>query len=122
EREHNPSPQLPRWPAVVHGRVRAVRKTFGDLPSRVPRVTYGPWSALQTSVNPPFSTGPLQDVAAVSDTTTTDTTPTVHRLTPGFAFQGNQVTANPDITGKPAPLYRVYVFSDSDCVNVVFKG
>ena len=32
------------------------------------------------------------------------------------------MTANPDINGKPAPLYRVYVFSDSDCVNVVFKG
>jgi hypothetical protein len=98
-----------------------VRKTYGDLPNRLPTVTYGPWSALQTSVNPPFATGGLQDVAAVSDTTTTDT-PTVHRLTPAFAFTGNQVTANPDIPGKTAPLYRVYVFSDSDCVNVVFKG
>src|SRR5256714_4352521 len=86
------------------------------------KVTDGPWSALQTSVNAPFATGPLRDVAAVSDTTTTDTTPTVHKLTPAFAFAGNQVTANPDIPGKPAPLYRVYVFSDSDCVNVVFKG
>src|SRR2546423_4001471 len=86
------------------------------------KVTDGPWSALQTSVNAPFATGPLHDVAAVSDTTTTDTTPTVHKLTPAFAFAGNRVTANPDIPGKPASLYRVYVFSDSDCVNVVFKG
>ena len=75
EREYYTFHQLSPWPDVVHWRVRAVRKTFGDLPNRVPRVTYGPWSALQTSVNPPFATGPLQDVAAVSDTTTTDTTP-----------------------------------------------
>jgi hypothetical protein len=122
EREYYTFHQLSPWPDVVHWRVRAVRKTYGDLPNRLPTVTYGPWSALQTSVNPPFATGPLHDVAAVSDTTTTDTTPTVHKLTPAFAFAGNQVTANPDIPGKPAALYRVYVFSDSDCVNVVFKG
>jgi hypothetical protein len=122
EREYYTFHQLSPWPDVVHWRVRAVRKTYGDLPNRLPTVTYGPWSALQTSVNPPFATGPLHDVAAVSDTTTTDTTPTVHKLTPAFAFAGNQVTANPDIPGKPASLYRVYVFSDSDCVNVVFKG
>jgi len=122
EREYYTLHQLSPWHDVVHWRVRAVRKTYGDLPNRLPTVTYGPWSALQTSVNPPFATGPLHDVAAVSDTTTTDTTPTVHKLTPAFAFAGNQVTANPDIPGKPADLYRVYVFSDSDCVNVVFKG
>jgi hypothetical protein len=121
EREYYTFHQLAPWPDVVHWRVRAVRKTYGDLPNRLPTVSYGPWSALQTSVNSPFATGPLQDVAAVSDTTTTDT-PTVHRLTPAFVFKGNQVTANPDIPGKPAPLYRVYVFSDSDCVNVIFKG
>jgi hypothetical protein len=85
-------------------------------------VTYGPWSALQTSLNPAFATGPLQDIAAVSDVTSTSSTPGVHRLTPAFVFNGNQVVVNPGKAGKPAPLYRVYVFSDSDCVNVVFKG
>ena len=122
EREYYTFHQLSPWPDVVHWRVRAVRKTYGDLPNRLPTVTYGPWSALQTSINPGFDPGPLQDVAAVSDATSTSSAPAVHRLTPGFVFDGNQVTANPDINGKPAPLYRVYVFSDSDCVNVVFKG
>jgi hypothetical protein len=122
EREYYTFHQLSPWPDVVHWRVRAVRKTYGDLPNRLPTVTYGPWSALQTSVNPAFATGPLQDIAAVSDATSTSSTASVHRLTPAFAFNGNQVVVNPDIPGKPAPLYRVYVFSDSDCVNVVFKG
>src|SRR5205823_4362203 len=121
EREYYTFHQQSPWPDVVHWRVRAVRKTYGDLPNRLPTVSYGPWSALQTSINPTFATGPLRDVAAVSDATST-ATPSVHRLTPAFAFAGNQVAANPDINGKPAPLYRVYVFSDSDCVNVVFKG
>src|SRR5438067_10510587 len=121
EREYYTFHQGSPWLDVVHWRVRAVRKTYGDLPNRLPTVSYGPWSALQTSLNPPLATGPLRDVAAVSDATSTET-PTVHRLTPGFVFAGNQVAANPDLDGKPAPLYRVYVFSDSDCVNVVFKG
>ncbi|HYZ79374.1 MAG TPA: hypothetical protein VE596_18580 [Gaiellaceae bacterium] len=121
EREYYTFHQSSPWPDVVHWRVRAVRKTYGDLPNRLPTVSYGPWSALQTSLNPPLATGPLRDVAAVSDATST-ATPAVHRLTPGFVFAGNEVAANPDIAGKPAPLYRVYVFSDSDCVNVVFKG
>jgi hypothetical protein len=55
--------------------------------------------------------------AATSDATSTDDAPTAHRLTPGFAFDGDM-----SLDGKPAPLYRVYVFSDADCVNVVFKG
>src|SRR5438105_9244908 len=122
EREYYTFHQASPWPDVVHWRVRAVRKTYGDLPDRLPTVSYGPWSPRQTSVNPPLATGPLHDIAAVSDATTTNTTSAVHRLTPGFVFNGNEVTANPVLAGKPAELYRVYVFSDSDCVNVVFKG
>jgi hypothetical protein len=117
EREYYTFHQGSPWPDVVHWRVRAVRKTYGALPNFLPTVTYGPWSPMQTSTNPPFETGFMHDVAATSDATSTDAIPTVHRLTPGFAFNGNT-----SLDGKPGQLYRVYVFSDSDCVNVVFKG
>jgi hypothetical protein len=117
EREYYTFHQQAPWPNVVHWRVRAVRKTYGALPNFLPTVTYGPWSPVQTSTNPPFQSGAMQDVAATSDATSTAATPTVHRLTPGFVFTGNT-----SLEGKPGELYRVYVFSDSDCVNVVFKG
>ena len=117
EREYYTFHQQSPWPNVVHWRVRAVRKTYGALPNFLPTVTYGPWSPVQTSTNPLFDTGVMQDVAATSDATSTEATPTVHRLTPGFVFTGNT-----SLEGKPGELYRVYVFSDSDCVNVVFKG
>ena len=117
EREYYTFHQQSPWPDVVHWRVRAVRKTYGSLPNFLPTVSYGPWSPLQTSTNPPFATGPMKDVAATSDATSTEADPTAHRLTPAFVFSGNQT-----LTGKPAPLYRVYVFSDGDCVNVVYKG
>src|SRR5205823_6213751 len=70
-----------------------------------------------TSKNLPFESGAMHDTAAASDSTSTAETPTAHRLTPGFAFSGDT-----SLDGKPGELYRVYVFSDSDCVNVVFKG
>jgi hypothetical protein len=117
EREYYTFHQQSPWPDVVHWRVRAVRKTYGALPNFLPTVSYGPWSPVQTSTNPPFDSGPMQATAAVSDSTSTATTPTAHALTPGFAFSGNN-----SLEGKPGELYRVYIFSDSDCVNVVFKG
>src|SRR5919199_1886092 len=117
EREYYSFHQGSSWSGLVHWRVRAVRRTYGALPNFLPTVSSGPWSPAQTSVNPPLETGAMKDVAALSDSTSTEATPTAHRLTPGFAFSGNET-----LTGDSAPLYRVYVFSDADCVNVVFKG
>ena len=117
EREYYTFHQQSPWPDAVHWRVRAVRKTFGALPNFLPTVTYGPWSPVQTSTNPDFESGDMHADVATSDATSTEDTPTVHRLTPAFVFGGNT-----SLEGKPGQLYRVYVFSDSDCVNVVFKG
>jgi hypothetical protein len=42
-----------------------------------------------------------------------------HGLMPGFVFSGNEVVSdNPD----PVELYRVYVSTDDNCVNIVFRG
>lgn len=118
QREYYAFHQASPWPDLVHWRVRAVRKTYGTLANRLPAVTYGPWSALQTSRNPTISDGPLQPGSALSDVASVGADePAPHRLTPGFSFTGNR-----SLTGKRAELYRVYVFSDPECVNVVFKG
>src|ERR671933_1185710 len=85
EREYYTFHQLSPWPDVVHWRVRAVRKTYGALPNFLPTVSYGPWSPLETSTHPSFDAGRMELRAAMSDSASTEATPTAHRLTPGFA-------------------------------------
>jgi hypothetical protein len=120
EREYYTFHQQPSWTGTVHWRVRAVRDLYGadqGLPNGLPAVTYGPWSPTYTSANPPVSTGPITLTAAFSDVTSSAAQPEAHRLTPGFAFTGNQ-----GLDGTGYELFRTYVFTDSDCVNVVFRG
>ncbi len=120
EREYFDFHQQPSWTAIVHWRVRAVRNLYGStagLPSGLPAVTYGPWSKVYTSANPPSASGPLKLIAAFSDVTSSAAQPEAHRLTPAFAFSGNQA-----LDGTVSEVYRAYVFTDSDCVNVVFRG
>jgi hypothetical protein len=102
---------------VVHWRVRAVRHLYGNIPNGLPAVSYGPWSEEFTNVNPPLSLTPLKTVAAVSDSISTASEPTAHKLTPGIAWTGTQTAS-----GVHYELYRPYMFSDDDCVNVVYRG
>jgi hypothetical protein len=118
EREYYTFHQASPWPDIVRWRVRAVRKAYGTPANRLPTVTYGPWSALQVSLNRGLADGPLQPSTAISDVASVGVDePAPHRLTPGFSFTGNRA-----LSGKRAELFRVYVFSDPECVNVVFKG
>ena len=117
EREYYTGHQDPSWSGTVIWRVRAVRKVYGDLPNALPAVSYGPWSNTFVSVNPPVSSGTwLTPLQTVSDAVTTNAT-LDHQLTPGFSFVGD--TARNGTTGH---LYRVYVATDRQCVNVVFTG
>ena len=69
-------------------------------------------------MNPTFVTGKLALTATVSDVVSdTSASPDAHRLMPGFAFSGDQSAAAEDFE-----LYRVYVFTDKDCVNLVYRG
>jgi hypothetical protein len=109
------------WGAV-HWRVRAVRYSDASaLKNGLPVVSYGPWSRLFTSVNPPESFGVLTPQATVSDTWDT-TQPQAHELTPGFAWAPSAPVLSPQIGSVGGALYRVYVATDDHCVNVVFKG
>ena len=67
---------------------------------------------------PAFAVGSLNGLATVSDVVTKGlSTDPAHRLMPAFAYSGNRGFA-----GGDAELYRVYVFTDRDCVNRVFTG
>ena len=103
--------------STVHWRVRAVRRLYGKIPSGLPAVSYGPWSSVYTSTNPRFATGKLELVTSLSDRVSDAHAQQPHELMPGFSFRGNI-----GLNGSQAFLFRVYVTTDRDCVNVVFRG
>ncbi|HYK07788.1 MAG TPA: hypothetical protein VEW11_08440 [Gaiellaceae bacterium] len=106
------------YSGTVNWRVRAVRSLYGKIPTGLPTVSYGPWSATYTTTNPALAGGTVGPSVATADATvSTSTTAALHELTPGFAFAGTRSGA-----GTSADLYRVYVFSDADCVNVIHRG
>jgi hypothetical protein len=110
--------------ATVHWRVRAIR--FIDdadvLKNGLPRASYGPWSPTFTTVNPPQALGTLAPTATISDTwDKAGQHASPHELEPGFAW-----TPSPEVLGDVgsvgSSLYRVYIFTDNQCVNQVFAG
>ena len=106
-------------------RVRAVRQLGSNtLPNGVSITKYGPYSqtfTTSTRANP--SSGALRAVSAASDVVSTPSSPKPHQLTPGFAWTG---AVAPNGTGSSAfmntKLWRVYVYSDKQCVNLVMTG
>ena len=110
--------QQPTFSAAVRFRVRAVRSLYGAIPTGLPAVSHGPWSPIYSSANPVIDPGLLTPTFALSDdTTSTPTKAALHRLTPAFAFNGTTAA-----DARPYDLYRVYVFTDKDCVNTIFRG
>jgi hypothetical protein len=106
---------------TIRWRVRAVRVvSSGSLPNGIPVVKYGPYSKTYTSsATGSYASGKLQAIAATADV---DSTPSVTRaaqLTPGFAWTGQ---ADAFGVGAGAQYWRVYVFSDKQCVNPVMTG
>jgi hypothetical protein len=118
EREFYTFHQGSQWISTVRWRVRAVRWVLNDAVNGMPVNFYGPWSPVYSSVNPPFSVGPLAPMATASDVVAKGrSSDSAHRLMPGFAFTGNN-----GLLGVGTELYRVYVFTDRECLNPVFKG
>lgn len=107
------------WTGLVRWRVRAVRAVYGRSKNTLPAVSYGPWTRTYEWTN---STNPLQNgetvkpVAAIanSDRVSTPARAALHNLMPAVLFTGNGNTNY--------GLHRVYIYSDSDCVNVVYRG
>ncbi len=101
---------------TVQWRVRAMRVVVGALPNGLPAVSYGPWTQIYTATNPSWTSGKIKLGAAISDKLSTALAPP-HQLMPALTFSGDQA-----LDGQQFRLFRSYVFSDKDCVNVVFKG
>jgi hypothetical protein len=103
-------------PKDVQWRVRAVRRVYGGRANGLPAVSFGPWSRIFTSSLSPATgaTGAFHPVKAVSDAVSTPGHPKDHSLVPAVTVEGALPT--------PATLYRVYVYTDRDCVNRVFTG
>jgi hypothetical protein len=114
--------QVSAWTSSVSYRVRAQRNVYGEVASGLPTTSYGPWSPTYTNVQPPLSLGPLATIGTVSDVLSTTNKAAAHGLTPGFVFNGNLGGPADYLGGAPAELYRVYVATDKDCVNIVFRG
>jgi len=112
----------PFFTGSIQFRVRAQRALYGEVVSGLPATTWGPWSPVYTDVQPPLSLGVLGDVAAVSDVTSNGSAGSAHALTPGFAFSGDSGGPLDFNGGTPAELFRVYIASDEDCVNIVYRG
>ncbi len=98
-------------------RVRAVRQVTGSLLNGLPAVSYGPWSAVYATTNPGLSSGRIRLGAALSDRTSSSWDPP-HQLMPALTWTGDATSPG----GAPYHLFRTYVFTDRDCVNVVFRG
>jgi hypothetical protein len=116
EREYYTFHSDPSWTQTVHWRVRAVRQLFGQIPNGLPAVSYGPWSTVYTSINPPLSTAQLALRFAMSDKITSAAKQSSHELMPGLTWDGST------IADRQYALFRPYAFTDEDCVNVVYTG
>jgi hypothetical protein len=122
QREYYSFHQDASWTGVVHWRIRALRSLYGlnaggTGRNGLPATSYGPWSPTYTSTNAAFASGPLLPTATISDATSTALAPAAHHLMPAFVFNGD---TGPD--GVKEELYRVYVATDRDCVNIVFRS
>jgi hypothetical protein len=117
EREFYTFHQTAPWISTVRWRIRAIRNVPTVTQNGVPATQYGPWSPIYTSVNPPFGLGNLATNGTVSDVASDALTQQPHRLMPAFLFSGNV-----DMFGALQELYHVYVFTDSDCINMVFNS
>jgi hypothetical protein len=76
-----------------------------------------------STVNNALSDGTLAPTDTVSDTwDKIGSKPAAHFLTPGFAWAPSAPVTGPGLADPGSSLYRVYIFSDSDCVNRIFTG
>jgi hypothetical protein len=121
EREFYTFHRTPSWTSTVRWRIRALRydRDGDQRQNGIPAVTYGRWSDVYSSSNPTYTGGQIKLIGTVSDVFSAagDSTGPAHKLMPAFLFSGDQT-----FDGRSAELFRVYVSTDSDCLNTVFTS
>jgi hypothetical protein len=120
EREFYTLHRTSSWTGTVRWRIRALRyDRDGDqrqngLPATT---TYTPWSDVYSSANPSYSGGKISLTGTLSDVFENGSDGPAHKLMPGFLFSGDQT-----LDGRSAEFFRVYVSTDSGCLNTVFAS
>jgi hypothetical protein len=123
EREFYTFHRTSSWTSSVRWRIRALRldrtdETKQTRQNGLPAVGYGPWSSVYSSSNPSFVGGPITLGSTISDINSNGGTGSdAHRLMPAFTWSGDQ-----GIDGTSSELFRVYVFTDRQCLNRVFTS
>jgi hypothetical protein len=128
EREFYTFHQSSNWISTVRWRVRAVRSLEAGQPANgLPATSFGAWSPVYKSANPPLSANvpsitngvitPLHTISDVTSVGSPENPGRAHRLMTGFTWTGNK-TAD----GATAELFRVYVFTDKQCLNRVYTS
>ncbi|HSC73149.1 MAG TPA: hypothetical protein VLB89_03205 [Gaiellaceae bacterium] len=120
EREFYTFHRSASWTGTIRWRIRALRMDNDPAArqNKLPAVTYGPWSPVYSSTNPAYATGPIKLGDTVSDVISSgDPSSPAHRLMPAFTFTGDTA-----LDGKKAELFRVYVFTDRQCLNRVYTS
>jgi len=119
EREFYTFHQAPSWIASVRWRVRAVRgDTATTRINGIPVSHYGAWSPTYSSSNAAPTGGPIKLIGTLSDVFSDGSaTAPAQRLMPGFLWSGNETQS-----GTSAELFRVYVYTDRQCLNLVYTS
>ena len=120
EREFYTFHRSASWTGTIRWRIRALRMDNDPAArqNKLPAVTYGPWSPVYSSTNPAYATGPIKLGDTVSDVISSgDPSSPAHRLMPAFTFTGDTA-----LDGTKAELFRVYVFTDRQCLNRVYTS
>ncbi|HLX33134.1 MAG TPA: hypothetical protein VKR79_10270 [Gaiellaceae bacterium] len=106
------------WPTTVRWRVRALRVDVFGAQNGIPAASYGPWSPVYESSNTAPVDGAITLTGTLSDSFSDGSrTSAAHELMPSFLWTGDQT-----LDGTVAPFFRVYVFTDSQCLNPVYVG
>jgi hypothetical protein len=122
EREFYTFHRTASWTGSVRWRVRAIRMDRADdkksRANGLPATAYGPWSSVYSSSNPAYQGGPIRLVKTISDVSSSgDNSSPAHRLMPAFVFTGDQAA-----DGTSAELFRIYIFTDRQCLNEVYTS
>ncbi len=102
----------------VHWRVRATRLNVLGRLNGMPVSTHGAWSPVYTATKAAIADAPITLGSTVSESVSDgSSSASAHKLTPGFTWTGDET-----LGGTPASMFRVEVFTDSSCLNLVWTG
>jgi hypothetical protein len=119
EREFYTFHQTQQWIGTVRWRVRALRgDQFKQRVNGLPVSQNGAWSPIYSSSNTATGNAPIRLIGTVSDVFSNGSPGSpAHEMMPAFMWSGNQTPS-----GASFELFRVEIFTDRQCLNLVYTG